>query len=405
MLFSLRFLLSLAQEPVRQAAAPPVPTLTEAIQMANDGRDAEALAAFQRLAGVNPNDHQARLWIARLHERMGHPDRAEAVYRSVLLEDPSSVDAMIGVGTTLLARHAPDEAIDFLERAEALSPQNDVILAALGRAHQEAGHTVRALGYLERAVALSPTERHVLSLEAARRSYLHRVEARGFGEYFNGSTPATTNGGVIVNVRLRETLRVFGRGDAQRKFSVSEQRGGGGVEWRWKALTTLSGHALIGPGNDVMPEGDYLGEIDHTYDRASWTGTIRYLNFNGASVTVLSPAVTWWASDRLSVGLQYALAITRDEVFVSRQAGHSLLARGAYRFRPRIWFTGGYAAGVEDFDTFSADQIGDFRANTLSGGARVDLASLTSVVGAYDYQWRSNSVRRGRFTLSLAQRF
>lgn len=405
MLFSLLFLLSLAQEPVRQAAAPPVLPLAAAIQMADVGREAEALAAFQRLAAVNPNDHQARLWIARLHERMGHADRAEAVYRSVLLEDPSSVDAMIGVGTTLLARHSPEEAIDFLERAEALSPQNDDILAALGRAHQEAGHTVRALEYLERAVALSPSEPHVLSLEAARRSYLHRVEARGFGEDFSGSTPGTTGGGVTVNVRLRETWRVFGRGDAQRKFGVSEQRGGGGVEWRWKPLTTLAAHALIGPGNDVMPEGDYLGEIDHTYDRASWTGTLRYLNFNGASVTVLAPAVTWWASDRLSLGLRYALAITSDKGLLTRQAGHSLLARGAYRFRPRLWFTGGYAAGVEDFDTISADQIGDFRANSLSGGARLDLASLTSVVGIYDYQWRTNSVRRGRFTLSLAQRF
>src|SRR5688572_33381179 len=107
MLFFLLFLTSLTQEPVRQTAAPPVPTPADAIQMANDGRDAEALAAFQRLAGFNPNDHQARVWIARLHERMGHADRAEAVYRSVLLEDPSNVDAMIGVGTTLLARHAP----------------------------------------------------------------------------------------------------------------------------------------------------------------------------------------------------------------------------------------------------------------------------------------------------------
>src|SRR5205085_3851929 len=153
----------------------------------------EALAAFQRLAAANPNDREARVWIARIHERMGEPEVAEAVYRSVLLEDPSNIDAMIGVGTTLLARHATDEALDVLVRAESLAPGNETVLESLGRAHTEAGDRVRALRYLERVVAMWPTEQHRLSLEEAQLTYFHRIEVRGFSEDFNSTTPNATN--------------------------------------------------------------------------------------------------------------------------------------------------------------------------------------------------------------------
>jgi len=404
MLFSLLLVTLLAEGPQAPPAAS-VPTFAEASQLAAEGRNADALAAFQRLAAINPGDHEARIWIARMHERLGRPAVAEAVYRSVLLEDPSNVDAMVGVGTTLIARHVADEAIDVLERAETLAPDNEAVLAALGRAHREAGDTVGAIGYFKRVVAMSPTEQHRLSLEDAQLSYLHRVEAHGLSEDFNTSTSNTSSGGVVVNYRLNDTFRVFGRGDAQRKFGVSDQRGGGGVEWRWKRRTTLVGHVLLGPDNVIMPERDVLGEIDHTYARASWTGTYRYLNFNGAWMAVLSPAVTWWASDRLSIGLRYAHSISRADELLSNEHGNTLHARGAYRYRSRLWLIGGYAAGVEDFDTVSIDQIGNFRAHSASGGVRWDLPSLTSVSGTYDYQWRSDRVRRSRFLLSLAQRF
>ena len=404
MLLSLLLVTLLAEGPQAPPAAS-VPTLAEASQLAAEGRNADALAAFQRIASDNPNDHEARIWIARLHERMGRPSVAEAVYRSVLLEDPRNVEAMIGVGATLLARHAADEAIDVLQRAEMLAPDSEIVLASLGRAHRDAGNSVRAIGYLERVVAMSPTEQHRLSLEDVRLSYFHRVEAHGFSETFSGDASNTNSGGVLVNYRLNDTLRIFGRGDAQRKFGVSDQRGGGGAEWRWKPMTTLVGHALIGPSNLVMPERDFLGEIDHTYGRANWTGTYRYLDFNGAWMAVISPAVTWWAADRLSIGLRYAHSISRSNLLLTNEHGDTLHARGAYRYRPRIWLTAGYTAGVEDFETISIDQIGDYRAQSASGGVRLDLRSLTSVVGGYDYQWQPNDVRRSRFSIGLAQRF
>lgn len=406
MLFSLLLVLLLAGDPARQAGATPArPTFADAVQMANDGQEAEALAAFQRLVAANPNDHQARLWIARLHERMGHADLAEAVYRSVLLEDAASLDAMRGVAAMLLARDEPGEAIEVLERAEQLDPQDDDVLAALGRAHRQAGRTDRAIGYLERAFAVAPTQQHQLWLEDARRSYQHRVETRGFSEQFSGGTPDSRSGDISVNYRLTDALRVVGRGQVQRKFGVSEERGGGGLEWRWKPVTTLRGHAIVGPNNRVMAERDYLGEIEHIYRRASWTAGVRYFDFTGARVTVVSPAVAWQASDRLSLGVRYALSVTETSTLLSRENGHSGHVRGAYRLYPRLWVTAGYAGGVEDFENFSIDRIGDFRANTVSGGVRYELPSLTSLVGMYERQSQRGGIDVSRVTVSLAQRF
>jgi len=299
-----------------------------------------------------------------------------------------------------------------LEVAEELAPDNDDVLDGLGRAHREAGRTARAIAYFERVVAFAPTQQHVLSLEGVRRSYLHRVETRGSSETFDGATtPDSRSGDLSVNVRLNDTWRVFGRGQVQRKFAETDQRGGGGAEWRWKPTTTLRAHALIGPDNVVMPEGDYLGEVQYTYQDATWTASVRHFDFTGARTTVLSPAVAWmpalpWIPEgRLSMALRYALSLTEANTLAASEAGHSIHVRAAYQFRPRISVLAAYAAGVEDFENFSIDRIGDFRANTLSGGLRIDLPTLTALIASYERQWQSRNPDMGRVSVFFLQSF
>lgn len=387
-------------------AQTPSPAFTEAVQLADAGSDVDALAAFRQLASRNPNDHQARLWIARLHERMGHAELAEPVYRSVLLEDPENFEAMVGVASTLLERDEPEDALELLAAAEARAPKNGTVLALLGDAHWYAGRTTLALLYYERAAMVAPTEEHLLRLENARLAYMHRLDTRLFAEDFDlPGTDATWSGDITLNYRLQDTLRLIARGQVQRKLGFSDQRGGGGLEWRWKPRTTLRGHALVGPDNDVMPEGDYLGEAEYTRGAATWSAGFRYFDFTGAWTSVFSPAVTWLPADNMAFGLRYAASWTEASTFASRQTGHSAQLRGAYRVRRRVWLHAGYAAGVEDFENFSIDRIGDFRADTASGGVRLDLPSLFTVIGTYEHQWRSGNVDMGRVTVSLHQRF
>src|SRR5262245_11203094 len=224
MVFSLLFLTLLSSEPPTQTPAIGRPTFADAVQMASEGRDAEALVAFERLVTANPDDREARLWIARLHERNGDTERAEAVYRSVLLEDPINVDAMVGVASAELARHELSDAVVVLERSEELAPRNATVLMMLGLAHREAGQDARALDYFERAYALAPTAENQMLLEDARRVYGHRVQANLFAEDFSTGVSDTRSGELGVNLRLSDTWRVSGRGQVQRKFAVREER-------------------------------------------------------------------------------------------------------------------------------------------------------------------------------------
>src|SRR4029079_13562248 len=126
--------------------------LAAAIELAQSGRDAEALVALQTIAAANPEDHVARLWIANLHMRMGHPNLAEAVYRAIVVEDPRSVDAWVGLGTALLHQERIAEAIDTLVRGEEIAPENPNVVSALASAFQLAGDDRRSISYRQRLV-------------------------------------------------------------------------------------------------------------------------------------------------------------------------------------------------------------------------------------------------------------
>ena len=87
----------------------------EAERMANSGNYAAALKQFQTIAAANPDDIEARLWIARLHARLGHPEHAVDVYRSILAVQPQHVDALIGLGQSLTTLGRLREASDALQ--------------------------------------------------------------------------------------------------------------------------------------------------------------------------------------------------------------------------------------------------------------------------------------------------
>jgi YaiO family outer membrane protein len=404
MLFTLLLVAALADASAATAAPAP-PTFSEAAELETAGRFDEALAAFQQLAAVNPNDHQARLAIGRLHMRMGHPDRAEAVYQGVRVEDGTSLEAVLGVADARVAQWRSEDALEALERAEELAPENPRVLASLGRTHQEAGRSTLAVAYMQRAVTLSSAPVYQMSLERARAAHQNRFEVRSFGEEFSGTTPRSGSGDVSLNLRLTDAVRLSGRGQMQRKFDIDDARGGAGVEWRWTPATTIVAQALVGPGNRVLPKSDVLGGVNYSTGPMSVMGSVRFFNFADARVTTLSPAMTFWPTERLSLGLRYALSVTDTPMFTTTSMGNTAQMNGSYQLFPRVWVNLGYARGVEDFEHFSIDRIGAFRANTGSGGIRVELPWLTSLVGTYERQQREDDTAMQRFTVGFAQRF
>ena len=403
MLLSL-FMLLLAQDvaPAPNTAAPS--DLSAAIELTQFGRNAEALVAMQKIAAANPEDHLTRLWIANVYMRMGQPELAEPIYRSITLEDPRNVDAWVGLGSALLHENRIIESLAVLTRVEEMAPENPSVVGALASAYQLAGDDRRSISYRQRLVTLSPTRANVMLLEDARRAYGHRIEAQAYDEDFSSPTPSTRVSDISINYRLSDVVRVIGRGQLQTMSGQREDLEGGGLAWRWTPWGTFTGQVLIGDGNRVLPQGDYLGRIDYGYRRATWTGQLRYYDFFGATVLMLSPGVTVAPTPRWTIGLRYALTST-DYTTVTGVRNNTFDARIARELTPRLWARGGFVRGVDNFDNFTIDEAGEFHANTVSAALQILLPSLTSIVGSYDYQWRQDDVRMGRARIALVQAF
>ena len=299
--------------------------------------------AFQQLASANPNDHEARLWIARLHARMGHQDLAEPVYRSVLLEDPGNVDAMLGVAAASWRATSLRRRLRCWKWPRSWRPTTTTFLRRLAAPTGRRDGRRVAIAYFERAVSLAPTEQHRLSLEGARRSYLHRVETRGSSEQFNGAAPDSRSGDLTVNVRLNDTWRVFGRGQVQRKFGCPNSAAAAAPSGAGSRRPRCAATPSSDPTTSSCPKATIWARCSTRTGprpgrRACGTSTSRARarrcsrrrSRGSGSVDTGRPA---------SMALRYALSLTEIEYALAVEAGHSVHLRGAYRFRRayRCW--------------------------------------------------------------------
>jgi len=119
---------------------------------------------------------------------------------------------------------------------------------------------------------------------------------------------------------------------------------------------------------------------------------------------MFSPGVMVAATPQWTFGGRYAFTTTDTATSTAIEA-HTLDLRAAHEIAPRVWLRGGYVRGIENFDQFSIDHIGEFRAKTASAAVQFLFPSLTSILGSYDYQWRRGGVRMGRINVSLVQAF
>jgi YaiO family outer membrane protein len=380
----------------------------DAERLARSGAYEEALDRFRSIAAANPRDLDAREWIARLHAIMGHQRQAEDVYRSILVEQPDRLDALVGLGAALTAQGRLEEARPILSRAEKLSPNDLEVLAAQGRLNLEDEQNRLALGYYGRATLIAPEQSDLrLNLEEAHRRWDHRLEATYFNEVFSEEIDQTQSADVALNFRVTDRLRAFGRGQQERRFSETDQRGGGGLDWRvnrpW--LTSFQAHALVGPGNLVLPEVEVGFGLGWSNRKVSLMALGTLYNFDaGADMWTFGPVIRLNFTD--NVALSASLMRTLTDFGLNELVGDSAgkISLG-FRIHPRLWLEAGYAGGIEDFDRVTVDRLGEFGANTVSGTARLDLRSLTTIVGSYEYQQIEDRTEMGRLTLRFIQRF
>ena len=374
----------------------------EAEKLAAAGAHQQALERFQAIAAANPDDVDARLWIGRLHMRMGHPRRAAAVYESIVASDAQNVEALAGLGTALVDAGDFDRAADVLNRAEAQAPDRLDILVAQGDLHAAVGRSTLALAYYGRALAAEPGNMEVRAAsDAVRAARTHRLT---LGYNFQAFDPAVSEfhaGRLAFDARVSDAVRVLVMGEAQRFDDTDDARGGAGIEWLAMPRLLLRGGAVFG-GETWLPALDSYGEAVYSQRRAHWTFTLRYFDFDGADLWMGGPGLNYDLTPRLALVAQYLRGRTQVGSATSLTTNNFVLGVHG-RPTDRLAARAEYRRGIDRLDWLTADRIVADEANTLGLGATVALTPFVSLDGEYDYQDRTRqlSVHRARGLLTI----
>ena len=403
MLISILLTAALAAAP--QAPSQAADARAQAEQLAHTGSYRAALQKFEAIAAANPDDVEARVWIATLYGWLGDERRAADVFQSIVATHPNHVAALVGLGRTLTQMGRLREAAAALERAEAITPEGAAVLAAQGRLHAEAGRTTLALAYYERAIALEPGSDSVRrELEELRAARAHRVELGYSIEHFDVDVTDPQAGMGTVNAAVSDEVRVSGTVQHQRKFSRSETRGGGGVEWQPRRSLRVHAGALFGGDARILPRADGYGGIAYAHGRATWSFDVRVADFDDTNVNVAGAGLRVAPRRSSAVWVRYYRFDT-DYAAGRSDIVHSWVAGASGRVAPDWTLGVEYTHGPDHLEILTIDRTGAFDANTVAVFADFRLAPMLSLDLRYDYQSRPEEVQVHRGTVRLVQRF
>jgi len=379
------------------------PDRSHAEDLARAGRTSDAMELFVQIVAIDPDDVEARLWVARLALRLGRTADADAGFRSVLREHPADVDARIGLGMVLTRTGAWQDALAILHEAERDAGDNADLMAALARAYRRAGDDRRALEYFSRARTLSPGDPDVAAgFEAVARSYGHWVAFEGFGQ--GGAPGAGVRSGTLSgDVRVAPRLHLEATGRIQNGSGYSDTVAGAGFVWHaWRA-TTVAARVLGGADNVALPRSDIFGDVMHYAGAFEIGGSLRRLSFVGANIVAASSVLAWNPGDRWRTDGRYTYSRSSFESPSESSGDHSVLLRQTFQRWRRAALQAGYAYGIESFEDLTADRLGSLGTTTMSAGFRIDVPSLTRITTTWEHQWRSNDTRIDRVTVSVVQ--
>jgi tetratricopeptide (TPR) repeat protein len=118
----------------------------------------KAIQQYESLAKESPEDDSLQFTLGQLYQQTGAPDKAREHYKTVLQHDPKSVDALLGMGEVETLRANPQDSVEYLNRALALTIQfgNDErrakVLQDIAVAYRELSKPDDALRFAEESL-------------------------------------------------------------------------------------------------------------------------------------------------------------------------------------------------------------------------------------------------------------
>jgi tetratricopeptide (TPR) repeat protein len=121
-----------------------------------DGRAREAVPYLEQALTDQPRNGQLERRLAGALLDAGRPDDARARFATLVARRPDDVEALTGVGLSLVASGRPGESLPYLEKATALAPRSAHAHYALARAYLTLGDRPRADRTLAELRTLDP---------------------------------------------------------------------------------------------------------------------------------------------------------------------------------------------------------------------------------------------------------
>src|ERR1700736_3274797 len=116
-----------------------------------------AIEQYAEINRLDPSDIESALWLARLYRLRNEHDKAEAVLRGMLKEDPENEPAIEQLTQLLLDEGKAPEAIALLEQVTRRSP-SPAMLDLLGDAYTQSHDLPKAETAYRKATELDPSE-------------------------------------------------------------------------------------------------------------------------------------------------------------------------------------------------------------------------------------------------------
>jgi tetratricopeptide (TPR) repeat protein len=113
------------------------------------GETDRAVAAFNRVLELRPDDVPALIWLGRLHIDQGEAEKAEPLFERAHTTAPRTVAVLVGLGQAALARKDFARSAARLEEALALDPSSASIHSPLAMAYRGLGDSARAETHLK----------------------------------------------------------------------------------------------------------------------------------------------------------------------------------------------------------------------------------------------------------------
>ena len=122
--------------------------------------DAKAIEYYESLDKMMPGNDEVLYALATLYEDTGAYDKARAGFAQLLSRDPKYIDALLGAAQVEIDNGKPEDALDYLGRAQTLAVQrgNDearaTILRALGSNYRALNKPAEALRYYQESLEI-----------------------------------------------------------------------------------------------------------------------------------------------------------------------------------------------------------------------------------------------------------